>query len=102
MKPIRSPERRGMKKLPKRTAFFFDQFANNANKRILHPLDWKQFYWFIQAAYEGKTKLSTGELEELLASRGFQPVMSASLSNIYYHGRQLLKSRVSMVYKYNP
>ena len=88
-----------MKKLPKRTKYFFDQFVNEANKQMLHPLDWKRFYVFIQATHEGRTKLSQGELEDLLLANGFQPDMSECLSNIYQHGRGLLESRVILYCK---
>jgi len=91
-----------MKKLPKRTKYFFDQFVNAANKQMLHPLDWKRFYVFIQAAHEGHTKLLQGELEELLIANGFQIDMAERLSYVYHHGQGLLESRVSLNYKYKP
>jgi hypothetical protein len=89
-----------MKKLPKRTKYFFEQFVNAANKQILHPLDWKRFYVFIQAAHEGRTNLLEGELEELLIANGFQSDMAECLSYVYHHGRGLLESRVILYYKY--
>ncbi len=89
-----------MKKLPKRTKYFFDQLINAANKQMLHPLDWKRFYVFIQAAHEGRTKLSQGELEDLLITNGFQPDTAEYLSDVYHHGRGLLESRVILYYKY--
>lgn len=89
------------KKLPERTKYFFDQFVNAANKQILHPLDWKRFYIFIQACHEGNTKLLWGELERLLIDNGFPEENASSLSNIYYHGRNLLESRVNLHYVYN-
>ena len=90
------------KKLPKRTKYFFDQFVNGANKQILHPLDWKRFYVFIQACHEGNTKLLPGELESLLLDNGFPEDNASSLANIYYHGRDLHKSRVTLSYIYRP
>jgi len=87
------------KTLPKRTKDFFDRFINEANKQVLHPCDWERFYVFIQAAHEGRTKLSQGELENLLSANGFQPNMAERLSYVYYHGRRLLRSRVVLVYK---
>ena len=87
-------------KLPKRTEYFFNQFVNGTNKQILHPLDWKRFYIFIQASHEGKTKLFQGELECLLIDNGFPEDNASSLSNIYYHGRKLLESKVILSYKY--
>jgi hypothetical protein len=91
-----------MKKLPKRTKYFYDQFVNSANKQILHPLDWKRFYVFIQAAHEGRTNLLENDLEELLIANGFQPDMAKCLSYVYHHGRELLKSRLMLHYKYKP
>ena len=90
------------KELPKRTKYFFDQFVNAANKQILHPLDWKRFYIFIQASHEGNTKLLPGELECLLIDNGFPEDNASGLSNIYYHGRNLHKSRVNFNYVYKP
>ena len=89
------------KKLPKRTKYFFNQFVNGANKQILNPLDWKRFYIFIQASHEGNTKLLPGELECLLIDNGFPEDNASSLSDIYYHGRHLLESRVKLCYVYN-
>jgi hypothetical protein len=92
-----------MKQLPKRTKYFFDQFIQVADdKEALHPLEWKQFYVFIQAAHEGRTNLLEYELEELLISKGFQSEMAKRLSDVYQHGRRLLESRVSLNYKYKP
>jgi len=91
-----------MKKLPKRTKYFFDLFVNNANVRILHPLDWKRFYHFVQAAHEGRTKLSQGELEELLFAERFEADTAERLAYVYYHGRGILKSKISLNYKYDP
>ena len=86
--------------LPKMTKYFFNQFVNNANKQLLHPLDWKRFYIFIQATHEGNTKLLPGELERLLIHNGFPEDNASSLSSIYYHGRRLLESRVKLSYVY--
>jgi len=83
-----------MKKLPKRTKHFFDQFVAAANKQVLHPLDWQRFYIFIQAAHEGRTKLTEGELEEILVANGFSDDMAGRLSYVYFHGRRLWSSRV--------
>ena len=92
-----------MKKLPKRTKYFFDQFIKAAeDKEALHSLEWKRFYVFIQAAHEGRINLSDGELEELLIANGFQPDRAERLSDVYHHGRGLLKSKVSLNYKYKP
>ena len=91
-----------MKKLPKRTKYFFDQFVNAVNKQILTPNDWKCFYVFIQAAHEYRTNLLERELEELLIANGFQSDMAECLSYAYHHGRGLLESRVSLNYKYKP
>jgi len=88
------------KQLPERTKYFFDQFVNAANKQILHPLDWKRFYVFIQSAHEGRTKLTPGELEQLLAKNGFPKDTASTLSNVYFHGRKLLESRVNFRYVY--
>ena len=90
------------KELPKRTKYFFDQFVHGANKQILHPLDWKRFYIFIQACHEGNTRLLQGELISLLIDNGFPEDNASSLSNIYFHGRKLLESKVILCYKYNP
>lgn len=83
-----------MKKLPKRTKLFYENFVSNANKQIPHPLDMKLFYWFIHATHQGRTKLSPSELKELLSSDGFTEELASDLASIYDHGRNLLASKV--------
>lgn len=82
-----------MYKLPVHTKYFFDQFVNAANKRILHPFDWKRFYDFIYAAHRWRTKLSDVQLETLLEDAGFDLQEAKCLATIYYHGRRLLKRK---------
>ena len=92
-----------MKKLAKRTQYFFAHFINAADDKLaLHPLEWKRFYVFIQAAHEGHTKLLPYELKELLIANGFRPDMAERLSDVYHHGRALLESRVSLSHEYKP
>lgn len=89
------------KKLSKRTEFFFNQFINNANKVVLHPLDWKRFYVFIQAAHEGRSKLNSFELKEMLLNKNFSESVVEDLSNAYSHCRDFLRSRVDLYFEYN-
>ena len=81
-------------KLPKRTKVYFDQFVNLANKQSLSPLDWERFHVFIRVCHAGNTKLPQGELKNLLINNGFPEDNASSLSNIYNHGRDLLKIKI--------
>lgn len=81
-------------KLPKRTKSYFDKFVNSANKQILHPRDWERFHTFILACHAGNTKLPQGELKSLLIDNSFPEDNASSLSNIYNHGRDLLKLKL--------
>ena len=81
-------------KLPKRTKSYFEKFVNLANKQTLHPRDWERFHIFILACHEGNTKLPQGELKSLLIDNGFPEDNASSLSNIYNHGRDLLKLKL--------
>ena len=78
-------------KLSKGTECYFDQFVNNANKQILHPKDWERFYIFIRASHAGNTKLPQGDLKCLLIDNGFPESNASKLSNLYSHGRDMLK-----------
>jgi hypothetical protein len=86
------------KTLPKRTKYYFDQFAKGDAKNLAHHLDAKRFYHFIHAAHQGRTKLMGVEVEEILLEHGFTKNNAEYCGEIYDHGRNLLKSRVAFNY----
>lgn len=77
-------------KLPPKANEIFHTFVCAANKNILHPLDWKRFYIFIRHSYSNKVKINSGELKRLLIENGFDTEDADYLSNIYYHGKEIL------------
>ena len=87
------------RKIPERTNYFLTQFTN---RKAFHQLDMHCFYHFIQAAHEGGTNLTKYELKAVLLERGYTEEKSEWLSEIYYHGRELLANRISMTYSYPP
>lgn len=90
-----------MKKLPKRTKCFFDQFINAAEKELPHhPSDWQRFYDFVHAAHQGRTNLFESQLKELLLNAGFPADSASDLASIYHHGRRLLKRKPAFNYVY--
>ena len=91
-----------MKKFPKRTKYFLDQFMNAANKQNLHPLDWERYYMFIKAAHAGHANIMGGDLIKTLVLNGFLEDDAEYLTSIYSHGRKLLALRKSVFYYYNP
>lgn len=86
--PIAKDE--NFKELPPATRAIFLQFANCANRRALHPLDWKRFYRFIRFCHAKRVKLQSWTLRELLIRAHFPDHLSAHLANIYEHSRELL------------
>ena len=85
-------------KLPPRTNFYFQRFLSDANKSILHPLDWQRFDHFIWAAHVGRTKLYEYELSVLLYQNGFSKDYAEKIASVYEHGRSLLGNRVNLRY----
>ena len=81
----------GKMKLPKRTKDYFNQFVNLANKQNPSACDWERFHKFIRVCHAGNTKLPQGDLKSLLIDNGFPEDNASSLSNIYNHGRDILK-----------
>jgi len=86
------------KTLPKRTEYYYRQFAAGDAKNIAHPLDAKRFYRFIHVAHQGRTKLSGVELETMLMALGFSKDNAEYCGDIYQHGRDLLETRVAFNY----
>ena len=80
------------KRLPLRADRLLRSFADLANKEVLHPLDMKRFYEFIQYCHRHRIRVRDFEIEELLISMGFSDEDSNDLGIVYQHGRGLLKT----------
>ena len=78
-------------KLPPRANQRFNEFVTLANKRMLHPLDWKRFYFFIYACSSRSVKTTQEDVKEILLSSGFSDEDSENLANIFWHGVSLLR-----------
>jgi hypothetical protein len=78
-------------KLPPRANQRFNEFVGMANKQILHPLDWKRFYFFIYACSSRNIKTSQDDVKELLLSAGFSDDVTDTLASIFWHGVSLLR-----------
>ena len=52
---------------------YLENFSKLANKKGLHPVDWKRFYDFIYRAYRayGSGRPETDEIEKYLIEEGF-------------------------------
>lgn len=77
--------------LPPRANERFKEFVALANKQILHPLDWKRFYYFIYACSSRSIKTTQEDVKELLLSSGFSDKYSEELANVFWHGVSLLR-----------
>jgi len=79
--------------LPPKTGYFYRQFASDPTKNFsYHPADMDRFYSFIVAAHRGGTRLTEGDMKQLLIEDGFEEDTAEHLANIYEHGREILKS----------
>jgi hypothetical protein len=77
--------------LPPRANQRFKEFVALANKQILHPLDWKRFYYFIYACSSRNVKTTQEDVKELLLSSGFSDENSDELANVFWHGVSILR-----------
>ena len=70
----------------------FKLFLAIANKGALHPLDWRRFYKFIRVCEASAVQLSGPDIRRLLQRSGFDAEYAEELSNIYDHGRGILRT----------
>ena len=80
------------KRLPKPADRLLQSFADLANKEVLHPLDWKRFYEFIQYCHRHHIKARDFEIARILITLGFSDEYSNDLGIVYQHGRGVLKT----------
>ena len=71
---------------------YFTRFVSLSNKGALHPTDWGLFYDFIYASHQLKCKLHESDIEYLLTEAGFSADYASDISEVYRHGRALLKN----------
>jgi len=70
----------------------FQQFANAANKDILHPLDWQRFFDFIIHVHRTvQPPVQEGELRDALTALRFPARNVDHLVSVYTHGVDLLR-----------
>lgn len=77
--------------LPPRANKFFNEFVVLANKNGLHPYDWERFYRFIYICSPRNIKLTRDDVKRLLILSGFSIQYADYLSDIFEHGRDLLR-----------
>lgn len=82
------------KSLPPLANKLFMTFVDDANKSLLNSMDWKRFYKFIRHCHASNVKLYPDELKRLLIENGFSDDDSDDLTNIFYHGKNLLKTYI--------
>lgn len=78
-------------KLPPGAQKFFDRFTIFPDIGISHPLERENFHKFIKYCHQFRVKLDGNQLETLLKRKGFSEEKAEELSQIYVHGRELLK-----------
>ncbi len=71
-------------RLPPASAKLFEQFAFLANKRALHPLDWRRFYRFIRQN-RMKKRLHAEDLVRMLTKEGFKEDYARRIAEIHDH-----------------
>jgi len=80
-----------MSTMPEEARKSLVQFIFHANKSGLHPLDWRRFYDFIIVSHRLGIELTETNVAPLLEEGGFSPEHARAISNIYHHGRRLLR-----------
>lgn len=68
----------------------FDQFVSLANKRVLHPLDWRRWYLFILDCHRNEVMLEATDVAWLLFNAGFGEDQARDIARVYEHGRAIL------------
>lgn len=63
----------------------FDRFVTKANKKALHPLDWKSFYRFIKVCHRTGNYLNEDDIRWLCRRTGFAPDEVEMLQGAYFH-----------------
>jgi len=84
--------RRTGRRLPPSAQSVFESFVSEANKTVLHTLDWEQFYVLIRHFSQHRVHCNPDHLKRLLLSVGFREGYADELAGIYLHGRWLLKA----------
>ena len=79
--------------LPPATRRIFLQFVNCANRKVLHPLDWRRFYRFVRFCHAKRVKLTSHTLCRLLVRGHFAESKAEYLADVYERCRELLATR---------
>jgi len=66
----------------------FDQFAQGANVRALHPFDWQRFYRFVQVCYATQNNPYEADVSFLLRKAGFAADYANFIAQVYTHCRE--------------
>jgi desulfoferrodoxin (superoxide reductase-like protein) len=82
-----------VKELPPVARKLFLRFYNVAGGSITHPNDHERFNEFIRFCYAKHVKLGEYQFERLLLKIGCKKGQAKRLSELYFNGRELLKSR---------
>jgi|GEM_PF-3180697 len=79
--------------IPEKTKELLTRFANLANKKMIHPFDWKRFYAFVFHCHKQSAKVSQCMVSSFLKDSGFTNEKANFLSDLYYHFREFLEIR---------
>jgi hypothetical protein len=72
-------------KLPPKAKAAFKEFTTLANKRMLHPLDWKRFYVFAYICHATHTNPNEEDITRLLIEDGFENEYAANIASVFFH-----------------
>lgn len=76
--------------LSRKCQYFFDRFANKANKRSPFPTDWELYFDFVHVCHDEGCPVTWQELYTIFIKAGFPQESAQPLSNFYKQGRLLL------------
>ena len=71
----------------------FVRFINAANKKSLHPFDWKRFYKFVRICHSRRARQTPSDIRTMLIRGHFTREKADYLADLYEHGRGLLDTR---------
>lgn len=80
--------------LPPGATKYFERFCALANTFVLHPLDWQRFYRFVRFCHLRRVRIAGPDVERLLVKNGFSADYAARISQVFDHGRALLRTHV--------
>lgn len=79
----------------------FNSFVDQANRGLLHPLDWERYYEFVTVCHLMRDEITPEELDTVLTSL-FPDYIAERLAIVYDSGRELLQFAMPVFRRHRP